>query len=176
MIFKKIFAYGSLMNEEDLKRTVPEAKNIIPAKLSGYTRVFNLASHYRFDSELDNIPVCVLTLERTSNSNFVNGICFDMEKTSFDDLLERERTYDLVESVVEHYELAESYQAYFFISKEHEQYPYILNSNLQHSYLELCISGCLKYGSQYLEDFKKSTHFFNITDSDCERLIWSKFQ
>ena len=80
----KIFAYGSLINESDLRRTVPEARNILPAKLYGYKRVFDLVSTYRFDPHT-GIPICVLNLHRSSSSDFVNGISFEMDDSSFDD-------------------------------------------------------------------------------------------
>jgi cation transport regulator ChaC len=173
---RKIFAYGSLMNSRDLMRTVPEARNMIPVKLYGYKRVFNLESTYRFDP-LTNIPICVLNIESSYSLDFVNGICFDMDYQSFDDLLEREKAYDLIEAVVyEYFDDSKNYEAYFFVSKDSEKYPYRLESDLQLDYLEICIEGCSDYGQEFLEDFKRSTHFFGVDSDKYENLIWNRLK
>jgi cation transport regulator ChaC len=75
----KIFAYGSLINQASLKKTVPEARNIIPAKTYGLQRVFNLASNYRFDADC-NSPVCVLNIAETDAASALNGTCFEMDE------------------------------------------------------------------------------------------------
>lgn len=168
----KIFAYGSLINESDLRRTVPEARNIIPAKLYGYKRVFDLVSTYRFDPQT-GIPICVLNLHRASSSDFVNGISFEMDDSSFDDLLEREKAYELVESnIYDYYDSNIFCKANFFISIDYDPYSYLLDSELQQHYLSLCLQGCYKYGDNFIEDFKKTTFFFGVEYSQYQELIW----
>ena len=171
---KKIFAYGSLMNTNDLRRTVPNARNLFPVKLYGYKRVFNLKSTYRFDA-IANISISVLNLEATSLSEFVNGICFDMDDESFAELLQREKAYNLVETkVCGYFDENRHYQAYFFLSVENQKYSYQLNSDIQANYLKICLDGCIKYGSSFVQDFQKTTHFFGIDESRYEQLIWNQ--
>lgn len=170
----KIFAYGSLMNDNDLRRTVPDAKNIFPVKLHGYRRVFNLESTYRFDS-VTGIPICALNLETVSSSDFVNGTCFDMDHDSFDSLLEREKAYDLVEETVyDYFDNNTKYKALFFMSTRNNNYPYQIKSELQADYLKICVESCYKYGEDFLDEFKRSTHFLGIDNTQYEKLIWSR--
>jgi gamma-glutamylcyclotransferase (GGCT)/AIG2-like uncharacterized protein YtfP len=169
----KIFAYGSLMNNNDLSRTVPEARNMFPVKLYGYKRVFDLESTYRFDP-LTSLPICVLNLEKTSPFDCVNGICFDMDDQSFEDLLEREKAYSLLETTVYDYFGSEQYKSYCFISMNYEKYPYQLESELQLRYLKICVEGCNIYGKNFFDDFVRSTHFFGVEIHKYDELIWSK--
>ena len=60
----KIFGYGSLINIKSLKKTVPEVISFFPAILEGYVRIFETKSTTRFTE--DNIPVCVLNIEKSS--------------------------------------------------------------------------------------------------------------
>lgn len=169
----KIFAYGSLMNINDLGRTVPKAANMFPVKLYGYRRIFDLESTYRFDP-ITNLPISVLNLEAASSFDYVNGICFDMDDQSFEDLLEREKAYNLLETTVVDYFKPQDHKAHFFISSNYEKYPYQLGSNLQLRYLEICAEGCSIYGNQFFEDFMNSTHFFGVDIDKYNELIWSK--
>lgn len=173
---RKIFAYGSLMNNRDLTRTVPEARNMVPVKLYGYRRIFDLESTYRFDP-VTNVPICVLNLESSSSFDFVNGVCFDMDDQSFDALLEREKAYDLIEAVVcEYFDDSKNHKSYFFVSTDSEKYPYQLESDLQLDYLEICAEGCHNYGQEFLEDFRRSTHFFGVDSNKYKNLIWDKLK
>jgi cation transport regulator ChaC len=168
----RIFAYGSLMNKIDLSRTVPEARNMAPMKMYGYRRMFDLESTYRFDP-INNTPICVLNVEKSSSLlDYVNGICFEMDDKSFEDLLEREKAYSLVEATVNDYkEEYKTYNAHFFVSTNYKKYPYQILSELQLEYLKICVEGCRDHGQKFLEDFRKSTNFFDVND---EEMIWSQ--
>ncbi len=169
----KIFAYGSLINQASLKKTVPEAREVIPVKAYGLQRVFNLASNYRFDDE-HNCPICVLNLTESSPEAVLNGICFEMDEISLDNLLERERGYDFCQTSVQQYhDESCSFEAYYFRAHLFNHYQYLPNSRVQKHYLNLCLQGSQEFGADFISDFKSSTSFWGI---ECEKTldaIWS---
>lgn len=170
----RIFSYGSLLDEHSLKETVPDAHNLFPAKLYGYKRMFDLIAQWRFD-ERTGEPICILNVQKTDDSRALNGMCFDMSEAAFEDLLLREKGYDLVEKEVECYKDAgEKSQAFFFMARDYTPYPYKLDSKIQQKYLNHCISGCQKYGKGFIDDFIKSTEFYGIDKADYHKKIWSK--
>jgi hypothetical protein len=102
---------------------------------------------------------------------------FDMDDQSFDALLEREKAYDLIEAVVcEYFDDSKNHKSYFFVSTDSEKYPYQLESDLQLDYLEICAEGCHNYGQEFLEDFRRSTHFFGVDSNKYKNLIWDKLK
>ena len=168
----KIFAYGSLINQASLKKTVPEAYNIFPAKTYGLKRVFNLASTYRFDDG-HNAPVCVLNAETCRPASIMNGTCFEMDEISLDNLLQRESGYDFCRIEAHHYHNEhDRFNAYYFRAKASKPYEFLPNSKAQKHYLDLCLSGSQVFGQEFADDFKNSTSFWGI---DCEhklKAIW----
>ncbi|MGR9071483.1 MAG: gamma-glutamylcyclotransferase family protein [Gammaproteobacteria bacterium] len=168
----KIFAYGSLIHQGSLKKTVPEARNIFPAKTRGLKRVFNLASTYRFDS-VHKAPVCVLNVVAAEADAVMNGICFEMDETSMHNLLQRESGYHFRKIRACRYHDEEvRFDAYYFQGKEASPYQYLSKSTAQKHYLDLCLRGSEVFGKKFVEDFKSSTFFWNI---DCElqqQAIW----
>lgn len=172
--FTTIFAYGSLIHDRDLRRTIANPYNIKPAILYGYKRIFNLKSTYRFDPD-KSFPISVLNLYVTSKTEYVNGICFDMDNRSFDELMEREKGYELLEKKVLDYNNKDTcYDAKCFIAEGYEPYPYLVGSKLQADYLALCLEGCLKYGQKYLDDFKMSTEFYGVDSANYGELVWKR--
>lgn len=166
-----IFSYGSLMDDKDLRRTVPDATNITPCIVYGYKRVFDFTSTYRFTRTKK--PVCVLNLKKVADTYALNGICFDMDKSSFDELLEREDTYDLVKVKSYYYENQLKYKdAYFFITSNYPKYKYLLDSETQDDYLHICLRGASQYGKDFLQDFKETTEFYGIEESDYSDKVW----
>jgi cation transport regulator ChaC len=169
----KIFAYGSLMNQRDLLRTVPDASNLTPARTYGYRRVFDLESTYRFDPETA-LPICVLNLEPANIDSYINGICFDMTQESFEELLEREKAYQLIEIDAFHYFTGDHFRANCFVSSDYKKYPYVISSELQLDYLRICAEGCSTFGEAFLTEFKRTTSFHGISEDDYYTCIWNK--
>lgn len=151
----KIFGYGSLINKASLRKTVPHAKNIKPAKLYGFVRVFNFSSSTRF-SEIDGIPCAVLNAEKSEWNQYINGIIFELNEKFLNELLERENGYEMVQVEVEEYE-GKKHLAYFFRGLHFEAHPYQENSKKQKEYLEICYKGCRDFGEEFLKDFKNTT-------------------
>lgn len=168
----RIFAYGSLLNENSLRKTVPNATNIFPAKVFGFKRVFNLASHYRYCPAIDK-PVCVLNLKQSDPDFQLNGICFEMDESSFDALMSREQIYEMHEVGIRHFDNDEPLpSAKLFWAKNHEMYRYLSNSHAQSHYLDLCIRGCERFGPQFLNEFRMSTEFWSIDSDEDIKQIW----
>lgn len=168
----KIFAYGSLLNQASLKKTVPEARDMFPAKVYGFHRVFNLASSHRYD-EKHNVPVCVLNAEPGENRQFMNGACFEMDEVSLNNLLKRERGYEFCEISAHHYNDEKfTFQAYVFRAKNFQPYQFLSKSKEQKHYLDLCLTGSKVFGRDFLEDFKRTTSFWGIDCKNKQQSIW----
>jgi cation transport regulator ChaC len=169
----KIFAYGSLINQASLKTTVPEARNIVPAKTYGLQRVFNLASNYRFDADHD-CPVCVLNITEADTNSVLNGICFEMDAVSLENLLAREKGYDFCQIKAHHYHDDEQiFDAYYFRAHQFTPYKYLSNSSEQQHYLDLCLQGSQEHGDDFISDFKNSTFFWGLDSEQQRTTIWS---
>ncbi len=169
----KIFAYGSLINQVSLKSTVPEARNIVPAKTYGLQRVFNLASNYRFDADHD-CPICVLNIVEAEESSVMNGVCFEIDQVSLDNLLAREKGHDFCQIKAHHYHNdEEEFDAYYFRAQQFTPYQYLPNSRVQQHYLDLCLQGSQEYGEAFISDFKSSTDFWGIESEQQRAAIWS---
>ena len=169
----KIFAYGSLINQASLKTTVPEARNIVPAKTYGLQRVFNLASNYRFDDDYD-CPICVLNIAEADTNNALNGTCFEMDALSLDNLLAREKGYDFCQIKAHHYHDDEQFfDAFYFRAHQFKPYQYLPDSSLQQHYLTLCLQGSQEYGDAFVSDFKNSTAFWGLESEQQRDAIWS---
>ncbi|MGR9107866.1 MAG: gamma-glutamylcyclotransferase family protein [Gammaproteobacteria bacterium] len=168
----RIFAYGSLMNDASRRKTVPEATNSFPAKIYGFRRIFNLASHYRFCREKQS-PVCVLNLEPGDRDSIVNGICFEMDGSSFAALIAREQIYQMQEITVHHYhDEGPQQSAFLFQAKDYKPFRYLQGSDAQRHYLNLCITGCQGKGARFLSEFKTTTAFWGIDSEEEIHRIW----
>jgi len=169
----KIFAYGSLINQVSLRKTVPEARNIMPAKTFGLQRVFNLASHHRFDPE-KNCPICVLNIAEANSNSILNGTCFEMDEVSLQRILQRESGYDFCKIKACHYQDDDqTFEAFYFRAHQFDPYQYLSKSVIQQHYLNLCLQGCREYGDDFIADFKKSTTFLGIESEKKLKSIWS---
>jgi cation transport regulator ChaC len=168
----KIFAYGSLINQASLKKTVPEARNTVPVKTYGLQRVFNLASHYRFDTERQS-PVCVLNIDEADTECVMNGICFEMDEVSLDKLLEREKGYEFCRIKARHYyDEDQVFEAHYFRARQFTPYKYLSGSSAQQHYMNLCLDGSREHGENFVTDFKKSTSFWGIERDEEMNAIW----
>lgn len=169
----KIFAYGSLINQGSLRKTVPEARNIIPAKTYGLQRVFNLASQHRFDTDHKS-PICVLNIAEANTESVLNGICFDMDESSLDRILQREKGYDFCKIRAYHY-IGDglAFEAYYFRAHQFKPYQYLSQSIIQYHYLNLCLQGCQVFGDDFIMAFKSSTTFWGIESEKELTAIWT---
>lgn len=153
----KIFGYGSLINEQSLKKTSPNSKILYPAKTYGFIRVFNLASTNRICS-ITNKSVAVLNVEKGEYNEQINGVCIEVSKEEFKHILEREKGYELIEiEILDYNNENNKTKGYMFRARHYEPYDFIFNSQMQNEYLTICIEGAKNFGEQFLEEFK-TTH------------------
>jgi cation transport regulator ChaC len=163
----KIFGYGSLINVQSLKSTVPNAENITPVHLRGYIRIFETRSTNRFTD--NNIPICILNL-KVDQSAFVNGVCFDVSREYFDSLLEREDTHALKEVQVFSVRSDDTYNAFVFIDKLNEGQNFLFEDPVQVAYLQTCLDGARDIGDNFYDDFLETTHIDNNKLSCIDKL------
>lgn len=168
----KIFAYGSLINQASLKKTVPEARSIFPARAHGLQRVFNLASQHRYDADCQR-PVCVVNAGDAAPDCSINGICFEMDETSLRNLLHREKGYQFRAIEIQHYHDHDQVcQAHFFQAQQFQPYRFLAGSSVQKHYLNLCLEGCAVFGQDFVDDFIASTSFWGIGTAAQQQTIW----
>ncbi|MBS3954704.1 MAG: gamma-glutamylcyclotransferase [Methylomicrobium sp.] len=167
-----VFAYGSLIHPGSLARTVPTARNRMPVSVKGLKRQFNLASTYRYDP-LQQLPVCVLNAEASEPDAVLNGICFDLDESELDALLEREKGYDFCPVDARHFfDESLHINAYYFNAKNYTPYRYLTASKEQAHYLSICLQGCTEFGEAFVDAFKASTGFWGIDNDMDIDAIW----
>jgi hypothetical protein len=167
-----VFAYGSLIHQGSLARTVPNARNRIPVNVKGLKRQFNLASTYRYDY-MQQAPVCVLNAETSEPEAILNGICFDLDERALDALLEREKGYDFCPVDARHFfDESLHINAYYFNAKNYPPYRYLSASKEQAHYLRICLQGCSEFGDAFVNAFKASTGFWGIDNDMDIDAIW----
>jgi len=149
----KIFGYGSLLNIKSLKETVPSARDVIPSKINGYVRIFNMPSPYR-RSEIDGKPCSVLNIKKSKG--ILNGICFNMDEEDLKILSIREKGYDLIDVEAEDV-YGVIHMAKTFKATKNKKCDFIYESKKQKEYLEMCFNGCKAIGKEFLKEFMETT-------------------
>ena len=156
-----IFGYGSLINEDSLRKTVPSAKNIVPVRLQGYTRVFDFPSSTRL-CEKSGKCCTVLNAFESKKDSSINGIIFEMDEEDLQNLIYRETGYELIEVEVEnYYDENVKIVAYFFKAPKYESNYFLFDSEKQMEYLDLCVEGCKIFGDEFLREFLETTYIEN---------------
>ena len=153
-----IFGYGSLMNLDFLCKTVPNVTDITPVILQNHIRIFETASTTRFDK--DNTPAAVLNITEHNEAK-INGVCFHVEQDYFDELLEREKAYELREVVVETCDTGEKMKAFVFVDKMKQKQNFLFDEETQIDYLNICLEGARQFGEEFYRMFLESTHINN---------------
>lgn len=103
----------------------------------------------------------------------LNGICFEVDSRSFGALTDREQIYQMHEVTVHRYNDDGPLQmAKLFWAKDHESFRFLKGSDAQKHYLKLCLGGCAGFGSRFLNDFKKSTVFWDVASENEIDRIW----
>jgi cation transport regulator ChaC len=164
---KIIFGYGSLMNLQSLKKTVPDAKSIFPALLKNYIRVFETKSTTRLSKQ--NTSICVLNIKESQNS-FLNGIGFEVSEKYFNDLLKRESSYELREIVVQSLISGEEFSAFVFVDKFNKNQKFLFDEPVQMDYLRICIDGAKDFGEDFYQMFLETTFIDGCKLRDVEGL------
>jgi len=87
-----VFGYGSLMNEEDLQRTLPRKTITCRAILKGWRRKFNKEGRKGTHSYLNLVPV-----NPGDRIQQVEGVLIKVNSENLDSLKKREEGYHLID-------------------------------------------------------------------------------
>lgn len=156
---KLIFGYGSLLQLESLKATVPSAKNLRPVYIEGFRREFTLwdtVGWTETNLDLAGIPFCAVDVVSDSKG-WVNGIVFEVAETELPALMEREQEYELVETTAYDFESCQPIGKCMVFTANKNTGRYDFNSNAQTRYLENCLEGAEIYGAEFLSQFIVTT-------------------
>lgn len=138
------------MDNESLESTIPGAVVVGTSLLEGYKRVFDFKSPYRHNKET-NIFSCVLNIKKDVNYS-VNGILATIPDNDLEDLLYRERGYNMSSICLEDDKASNA-----FIAIDYKPYEYIFNDPIQKEYLSICINAAKSFGDDFLENFINTT-------------------
>jgi cation transport regulator ChaC len=165
----KIFGYGSLINENSLKKTIKNYDLLFPAKLNGFIRVFNVYE-YRKLTRKNIDKISVLNVEKSEFNDSINGICFEIDINDLDKLKNREKQYELFKvEICDFYNENNKYLAYVWRAKHFDAFDFQFNSKAQIEYLNICLEGCERFGKDFLNFFKKTTYIGNNTIYNLEK-------
>ena len=156
-----IFGFGSLINLESLKTTVPDVYDIHPAYIKGFRRDFSLwdpVGWTETNLDLSGEAFCALDVKADSDpKSRVNGIIFRMGERNYDRLIEREEGYKLVKTVAYDFESDEEIGECFVFSANKNDGAYDFNNEAQKRYLDICLTSAREYGEQFYQEFLHST-------------------
>lgn len=147
----KVFGFGSLINPDSLKVTVPDAFGFKPAYIKGYIRDFSVWDSTRLMSALD-IRACVDGEAR------VNGVAFSINEERLKELLERESEYQTIETIAFEYIGNQEIGKCIVFSSCKYNGKYDFKSEAQKRYLEICIKGAKLYGGEFYNEFIRTTY------------------
>lgn len=156
-----IFGYGSLMDNESLRATVPTAKNLKPAYIKGFRREFNKIDEEGWHStnlDLAGIPYCAVNVAKDENNRQVNGITFEVELTYFDALKQREKDYEPVETTACDFETGKPLGECFVFLANTCDGSYEHGNPAQERYLKVCLSAAKEYGDDFYKQFLATTY------------------
>lgn len=157
----KILGYGSLLQEESLTATVPNASNIKPAYIKGFKRAFTLWDPIGWtETNLDvaNVPFCGLDVFPAGNdSSVVNGITFEVTESEMPALLEREKEYNLITTPVYDFKTNVLDGECLVFSSGKVTGEYVFGLPGQERYLEVCMEGAQAYGDEFYKMFCDTT-------------------
>ena len=151
-----IFGYGSLLNMDSLKKTLPDVSDVRVATLKGFRRVFNLRAK-RIISKCG--PVAVLDIENNPEAE-INGVYFRVNEDELKELKKREILYDFIEIDVEN-EKGELVKALTVQAKGRPRTDYKLNCELQKKYYDVCIKGAESLGNKFYHLYLETTYIDN---------------
>ncbi|MDA3839750.1 MAG: gamma-glutamylcyclotransferase [Patescibacteria group bacterium] len=151
-----VFGYGSLINIDSLKKTIPGIKNIKKGKLFGFRRVFNLQAKRKLGEQG---PVAVLDIEENPKS-VINGVYFEVNDKELDLLKEREIIYKCMKVNIQT-EDNNQVSGITFQAKSQPRTNFKFGCGVQKKYLDICLSGAKNIGAEFLDDFLESTYIGN---------------
>jgi hypothetical protein len=158
-----IFGFGSLLDLESLTSTVPDAYDIIPTYIKGFRRDFSVLDSWT-ESNLDlaGEAFCAIDAKISSDpQSRINGIIFQMSEASYEKLLQREASYELIKTRVYSFENDKLLGECLLFSSNKNNGVYNFESAAQERYLEVCLRGASKHGKDFYQEFLKTTFINN---------------
>lgn len=156
-----VFGFGSLMNTESLRATVPDAFDITPSYIKGFMRDFSVWDAAGFtESNLDiaGFAYCAVDLKKVTEPQArVNGVTFSMSDTHFENLIKREHDYELVKAPIYDFLTNESLGECFLFSSNKNNGQFDFDSPAQKRYLQICLRAAEQYGEQFYHEFLHTT-------------------
>jgi len=167
-----IFAYGSLLSPDSLRRTLPgvSLETCVPARCAGHVRNFGVAfpndgsqqdkAYYDKGSRPPVVLFCDMPLEP---DRWLNGVCVPVDDASIDALKRRELRYELhdVATRTTTYEGVAVERVSAFVGAErYTRVADIGRGVLQYRYLETVQSGARYWDAVcqgFYDDFVEST-------------------
>jgi cation transport regulator ChaC len=152
-----VFGYGSLMDRQSLLATIPEAKNIQPAYVTGFTRDFSLWDDVGWSQtnlDVAGEPFCALDVHTSKDAeSIVNGIVFSIPKSSMHHLLKREKDYEVISTAAYNWNTRQLIGECVLFSGNKYNGKYIENSPAQQRYWDICCTAAKEYGDEFYNIF-----------------------
>lgn len=171
---KLIFGYGSLLQLESLKATVPSAKNLRPVYVKGFRREFTLWDPIGWTEtnlDLSGIPFCGVDVRHVGDRvSLVNGVIFEVAEADLPALLEREQEYQLVKTTAYDFVTQKPVGSCMVFSANKQTGEYDFNSPAQKRYLDVCLEGANQYGEEFYDMFCNTTYIGDELIKDIEGL------
>lgn len=152
----RVFAYGSLLNLSSLEKTIGTKKELVPAKISGFLRVFNVENTCAFDEDLQQYTAALNIDKSEYLEDYVNGALFHCTLEELESLNSREQGYELVQVEAKTYD-GNYVKAFVYRVTHFEAVNFIEESPLQVKYLSCCLDGAKELGEEFYLDFIKTT-------------------
>lgn len=169
-----VFGYGSLINQQSLRSTVPDAYNIQPAYIQGFRRDFNMwdAEGWKVTQpDVMGVPFCAVDVGVAALTDEVNGVVFAMSPQHFAALKQRENQYELIETPA--YNFADGTpigNCWVFSANKHNG-SYVFNEPAQDRYLEIMLEAAAEHGAAFYSQFLATTYIDDTPLSAMSELI-----
>jgi len=158
-----IIGYGSLINLQSLRRTLPQIGYSLPVRVHGFKREWNAREDVTVSFSTTYLGI---TIDKKSS---FNGVIFEIEESELERMDAREFLYDRKEVNKDSIEilggdfcLNETEKVWIYVTKTPKEV--IREFPLIQSYVDVCVFGCLEIEEEFsLQGFAKE--FLNSTYS-----------
>jgi len=162
MASKLIFGFGSLISEESMRATTPNATDFKPAYIKGFYRDFSLwdpLGYTETNLDLAGIPFPGLDVKKISDKNArVNGVTFRVEGADLEKILIREAEYKLIETTAYDYSTERAIGKCSVFSSGKNNCAYDYDSAPLQRYLEIYLQAGKRFGNKYYLELLHTTH------------------
>lgn len=156
-MMRSFFGYGSLINEESRKKTLPTPVSARPAYILGFKRDFSVWDPIGFTEGMyAGQGIWAMNVTPTGKGGRVNGIIFDIEDRYLPALMDREQGYQIIATDAYDYLTHAPTQVQLFSAQKHVA-EFSFQSEAQHYYLNLCVEGAKSLGEDFYDEFLRTT-------------------